>query len=166
MKRFAWLLLLLAALLLWTGCEETGGEGEGEYMLYFLSASDRGPALAGQAWQPDGEIAEPGEMLRALLEGPKEEGLRSPFPKGVAMRTCSFSPDEEGLLRVWLTEQYSGLSDISLTLADYCIVLTLSQLEGVGAVEILSGGHSANYRSHQILLAEEAVLTDSLAGEG
>ena len=30
------------------------------------------------------------------------------------MRTCSFAADQEGLLRVWLTEQYSGLSDISL----------------------------------------------------
>ena len=166
MKKGVWVLCLLMTLVLWCGCGKEPEPAEGAYMLYFLSGSDRGPALTGQAWQPDGEDAEPGEMLRALLGGPEEEGLRSPFPRGVAMRTCSFDPDEEGLLRVWLTEQYSGLSDISLTLADYCIVLTLSQLDGVEAVEIISGSHSVNYRSHQILSAEEAVLTDSLTGEG
>jgi hypothetical protein len=57
-----------------------------------------------------------------------------------------------------LSEQYSDLTDISLTLADYCIVLTLTQLEGVESVEIVSTSYSASYRSHQILTAEEVLL--------
>ena len=65
-----------------------------------------------------------------------------------------------------LSEQYSGLTDISLTLADYCIVLTLSQLEGVESVEISSEGHTANYRSHPLLTAEEAQLTDAWGMDG
>ena len=62
-----------------------------------------------------------------------------------------------------MSEAYSGLSDISLTLADYSIVLTLAQLEEVVSVEIQAPAYFANYRSHQILLPEEAVLTDSFA---
>ena len=65
------------------------------------------------------------------------------------------------MLRITLSEQYGALTDISLTLADYCIVLTLSQLEEVEGVEIRSGGHSAGYRSHQTLRADEALLWDS-----
>ena len=65
-----------------------------------------------------------------------------------------------------LSEQYGALTDLSLTLADYCIVLTLSQVEGVEGVEITAGGHSVSYRGHQLLTAGEAVLFDGLAGEG
>ena len=62
-----------------------------------------------------------------------------------------------------LSEQYGALADISLTLADYCVVLTLSQLAEVEQVEITAQGHWAVYRSHQELSAEEAVLWDELA---
>ena len=165
-KRVLSLLLLVALLVPFAGCAREPEPQDGAYQLYFLSDSGHGSALAGEVWEPDGENPEPGEMLRALLAGPEQEGLANPFPRGVAMRNCSFDEEREGLLRVWLTEQYSGLSDISLTLADYCIVLTLTQLEGVEEVEIISGGHSVNYRSHQILSAQEAMLTDPLAGEG
>ena len=64
-----------------------------------------------------------------------------------------------------MSEQYGGLTDISLTLADYCIVLTLGQLEGVETVEITSQGHWASYRSHQQMAAGEAVLWDEMAEE-
>ena len=67
---------------------------------------------------------------------------------------------------IGLSEQYSQLSGISLTLADYCIVLTLSQLDGVETVEIQSESYGGNYRSHQLLSAEEAVLWDELALDG
>ena len=62
-----------------------------------------------------------------------------------------------------MSEQYGGLTDISLTLADYCIVLTLSQVDGVETVEIISAGYTVSYRSHQQLSGEEAVLWDELA---
>ena len=63
-----------------------------------------------------------------------------------------------------MSERYGELTDISLTLADYAIVLTLTQLESVESVEIISGGYAASYRSHQVLTAAEAMLTDELAG--
>ena len=57
-----------------------------------------------------------------------------------------------------LSEQYGGLADVSLTLADYCLVLTLSQVDGVDAVQIQSAGHTYHSRSHQTMQAEEAIL--------
>ena len=51
-----------------------------------------------------------------------------------------------------------GLADVSLTLADYCLVLTLSQVDGVDAVQIQSAGHTYHSRSHQTMQAEEAIL--------
>ena len=100
------------------------------------------------------------ELLRALLDGPTQEGLVSPFPRGVAPNRVELR--EDGCLRIVLSEAYSGLSDIALTLADYAIVLTLSQLEGVESVEIQTVGYSSNYRSHQVLRPEEALISDPL----
>ena len=81
----------------------------------------------------------------------------------MTLRQWSWSEDQPGVLQVNLSEQYGALTDVSLTLADYAIVLTLSQAEGVEGVEISTEGHSASYRSHQLLTAQEAVLWDGLA---
>ena len=154
---------LLALLLLWAaGCASSGGE-QPEYVLYFTVSREtaNGPALAAEPYVPEEGASgapSPGDLVEALLAGPREEGHRSPFPRGVSLQGWEWDGERPGGLRIYLSEQYGGLTDISLTLADYAIVLTLSQLAGVETVEILSEGHTANYRSHQVLSADEAVL--------
>lgn len=163
--------LLLAALMLLSACGSGSGERErGEYVLYFLSGSlvqgesGHGPALDWENYTGEGTPT-PEQLLEALLNGPTLEGLASPFPRGVSLRQCVWDEERPGVLLVSLSEQYGALMDISLTLADYCIVLTLSQLEGVEGVEIRAGGYTSDYRSHQLLTQEEALMTDVLAGQ-
>ena len=160
---------LLAALLLLAACGGREDREEQDFVLYYLLEGEpvHGSALD---WEPYPGEADPGpeELLTALLAGPTQEGLTSPFPRGVSLLSWDWDEEEPGVLRITLSEQYGALTDISLTLADYCIVLTLSQLEEVEGVEIRSGGHSAGYRSHQTLRAGEALLWDELtvpAGE-
>lgn len=141
--------------------EETG------YVLYFLNEEDalQSAALQTEPYQPSGDSPpNPGELMRALLKGPQSEHLRSPFPRGVAFQWWEWDPEREGHVRIGLSEQYGGLTDIALTLADYSIVLTVGQLEGVESVEIVSVGHTKNYRSHQILQEKEALLNDDQLG--
>ena len=95
------------------------------------------------------------ELVDALFSGPTQAGLTSPFPEGLTLQGWSL---EDGLLTLSLSEQYGGLADVSLTLADYCLVLTLSQVDGVDAVQIQSAGHTYHSRSHQTMQAEEALL--------
>ncbi|MDY3906754.1 MAG: GerMN domain-containing protein [Lawsonibacter sp.] len=165
-KRWMFLALALLVLAGIAGCGRSGDGENGEYVLYFLASSveKHGPALKTEPYAGE-EQAEPtpAELVQALLAGPAAQDLRSPFPRGVTMQDCSFDPEQPGRVEVTLSERYGELTDISLTLADYCIVLTLSQIEGVESVEIISGGHAAHYRSHQVLTAEEALLTDHLA---
>ena len=153
---------LLAALLLLAACGSREDREEQDFVLYYLLEGEpvHGSALD---WEPYPGEADPGpeELLTALLAGPAQEGLVSPFPRGVSLLSWDWDEEEPGVLRITLSEQYGALTDISLTLADYCIVLTLSQLEEVEGVEIRSGGHSAGYRSHQTLRADEALLWDS-----
>ncbi len=160
MKR---LFALLLSLFLLASCGEK--EPEGGHALWFLAPSTgRGPALEAQR-RDLGEDPDPGELLSALLAGPEGEELTSPFPRGVTLQDWAWDEEVPGKVVVVLSEQYTGLTDVSLTLADYAIVLTLSQLPQVESVEVQSTGYDASYRSHEVLTAEEAVLWDGLAGE-
>lgn len=122
--------------------------------LYFLSTREAGPAIVGQP-VPDDTEATPEGLIQALLAGPTTEGLRSPFPNGLNLRGCTL---EDRHLTADFSEQYGGLTDVSLTLADYCVVLTLCQLEQVDSVEITVSGRPLSYRSHQTLTLEDAIL--------
>lgn len=162
MNRRRILFLLILALFL-SACGRTEPEETEGPVLWFCASSEEnhGPALATQPYE--GEL-QPEALLTALLAGPSQEGLRSPFPRGVALVQCQWDEERPGILLVNLSEQYDALADVSLTLADYCIVLTLSQAENVEGVEISTQGYHASYRSHQLLSPEEAVLWDDLAG--
>ena len=102
------------------------------------------------------------ELVAALLAGPTQEGLVSPFPQGLSLQDWELA---DGLLTLNFSEQYGGLADVSLTLADYCLVLTLGQIEGVDTVQIQSAGHTYHSRSHQTLKPGEAVLDQTLPEE-
>lgn len=164
-KRFP---LLLALLLLLSAC---GGkeppQEESGFRLWFAADEGQpgyghGPALDSEAYLGEGDPG-PEELLSALLAGPTREDLRSPFPRGVVLRQWSWDEERPGVLLVGFSEQYGALADVSLTLADYCVALTLSQVEGVETVEISTQGYQASYRSHQLLDPQEAVLRDELA---
>ena len=60
-----------------------------------------------------------------------------------------------------LSERYGGLSDVDLTLADYCVTLTLCQVEGVEAVTILVEGAVIPYGDHQLLQGSDVVLSSA-----
>lgn len=160
MRRIVSLLLLLLVL---SGCGASrNGEG---FQLYFQTdpeAATHGAAISSQPYSGKGE---PGveELFSALMNGPTQSGLVSPFPQGLTLVSWELS---DGLLTLNLSEQYGGLADISLTLADYCLVLTMSQIAGVESVQIQSDGHTYHSRSHQTMTSQEAVLDPTLTPEG
>jgi spore germination protein GerM len=163
MRRRQWLaaVLLLTLLVSLGGCGRGQEAQQSELVLYFLTDSGIGHGCALGTQSCSLAAPDVDQLLAALFAGPTQEGLTSPFPSGVAVRSWEWDTEVEGNVKLRLSEQYSGLTDISMTLADYCIVLTLTQLEGVESVEISSSGYSANYRSHQILRPEEAMLFTS-----
>jgi spore germination protein GerM len=154
------LLAMLALTLSLSGCG--GGGNSSAAQLYFCAdpskGTPHGPAILSQPYQgPEGPGVE--ELVDALFAGPTQIGLTSPFPDGLTLQGWSL---EDGLLTLSLSEQYGGLADVSLTLADYCLVLTLSQVDGVDAIQIQSAGHTYHSRSHQTMQAEEALLDQVL----
>ena len=133
--------LLMAALLaLSLAACRTGVGKEPEGMkLYFPVSRDisYGGALGTQLWE--GEDPTPEQLLEALVDGPAEEGLRSPFPGAVTIQSMELDGDR-GVLHITLSEQYGGLTDMAQTLADACIVMTACQFPEIRQVEISSEG--------------------------
>ena len=63
-----------------------------------------------------------------------------------------------------LSAPYARLSGIDLSLADYCITLTLSQLPNVNAVSITANGSELPYRKTQVLLSADTLLSSRESG--
>lgn len=158
------LLALTLSLLLLSACAPVAEEPapEEEYGLWFAvrADSDRkdSPALIRETrqWAEDPTAL---DLMKGLLDGPEDsDGLYSPFPRGVSIRRIGLD-ENTGTLEVDLSEQYGGLVGFDLTVADYCIVLTLSQLPDVDTVKILVDGESIPYRDRQELRAGDVLLS-------
>lgn len=139
-RTFCWLLILTMILSWSAACRAEENRAEGTYLLYFPVTRDvsYGAALATQEWEGKG-IPTPEMLLEALLDGPTQEGMRSPFPGAVTLTALELD-EEEQLLKVTLSEQYGGLTDMAQTLADACIVMTACQFPDIQRVEISSEG--------------------------
>ena len=87
-------------------------------------------------------------MLERLLADAPDAGVRAPMPGGTTLLSLSVLGN---WARVDFSRQYARLAGIDLTLADYCVTLTLTQLDGVNAVSITSGGRELPYRETQTL---------------
>lgn len=154
MKRILRVLCALGVILLCACSQKT--ESSAEYYLYFLPASSAsyGSALATQPWEGSGTPLNE-ELMQDLLDGPTQDGLRSPFPRGLTLQSLEA---EGNTIHITLSDHYSGLTDMSQTLADACIVMTLCQLTGVEAVEISTDGFWASRPASHIVSPEEMEL--------
>jgi len=156
MKR--WISLLLILLLLAGGCAAPTVEEPEGLKLWFLSES--------RLWSVDsvaldtciysGEESVPA-LVQALLAGPTaESGLISPIPAETELLSWEL---DEGILYIDLSRPYDTLAGLELTLADYCITLTLVQLEEIDAVCITVNGSPIRYRERQILRGDDVVFS-------
>ena len=94
-------------------------------------------------------------LLTALLDGPESDLYESAIPKGTAL----ISVTRQGLSATAdFSAPYGSLSGVALTLADYAVTLTLTQIPGVSAVRITVNGQTLDYRDKQSFAARDALL--------
>lgn len=138
-------------------------EATGQYALYFLQEDvDVGSSYNSSMTVelPLGDsVTAARRLIDLLLSGQEQAGALSPFPSGVQLLDCTLSGTT---LTVDLSEEYGQLSGIALTEADYCLVLTLCQLEGVDGVELLLEGRPMPGRPEGVLTADQAVQAGTL----
>ena len=163
--------LLLACLMMTaTGCAYAAAKAAPDgtpYELYFQRA-DLNSAAGGDAIVPetiyltDTEDMTTAEMARmllnSLLEGPQDVAMKSPIPTGTSLQTLSV---EGSRAQVDLSSAYGSLSGVALTMADYCITLTLTQLKDIYTVGITVRGRELAYRDSQSFTARDVLLSSA-----
>lgn len=165
MKRL--LISLLCGLLLVSCCacrRAAETPDEAAYALYFMKsdlkeAPGSGALDTETVYLRDMEEAEPRQVAEALLtellKGPLHEGLESPSPAGTVLLSLEL---EGSRALVDLSAAYGTLSGVALTLADYAVTLTLTQLPEISRVKITVRGQELAYRDKQTFAARDVLL--------
>jgi len=158
MKKHIRLLLGAFLIALAVGCAAQREEDEGLELWFPVDPALNKVSSALDTCPYQGEARSIPGLLSALLAGPPaEEGqLTDLAPAGT--RVLSWSV-EDRVASVELSAAYAGLVGVDLTLADYCITLTLTQLEGVDGVRITVNGGGQSYRDRTVLYPEDALFS-------
>lgn len=160
-RRTARLALAALAFCLALGCAPVGEEEQGLVLWFPVDPELDRVSSALESCPYLGEEQTIPALLSALLAGPPQEEaeLASIIPKGTAApRVLSYSL-EEGVANVELSAAYAELVGIDLTLADYCITLTLTQLPGVEGVRVTVNGGGQSYRDRRVLYRSDVLFS-------
>lgn len=138
MKRIVFLLLLLSLTLSCLGCQ---GEKDSQYAFYYLRtdstiAYGQEDALITAHFQDLGPDMDLDTILQLYLDGPVEENLRSPFPRGTYLLSVTTQNDTLTLI---LSREFSALDGIQLTVASACLTATCRDLTGFEKIQVRSG---------------------------
>ena len=157
MSRAAVKLLCAAlALALCWGCAPAA-PAEDEGLKLWFPTQGRQLTAALDSCPYEGEATVP-SMLDALLAGPpgEETGLAAAIPPGTRVLSWSL---EQRVVHVELSAAYAGLVGVDLTMADYCITLTLAQLPGVDGVRVTASGAGQSYRDRHVLYPGDVLFS-------
>lgn len=141
-------LLILSALV---GCSNQSEEKDG-MQLWLLRESGDALGLVTQSY--GGEATIPAVMEAMLFYSGSD--LKSPVPEGTRLLTWRLDGD---LAWVDLSAEYGKLTGLDMTLADYAIVLVLTQLDQVNRVRITVDGLERRGREGMILSRNDVVLS-------
>ena len=158
MRRAAAVLLAVLAALWACGCAGGQGEAEADDVVYLLS--DQQSAAGADAIVPvrtELNVAEDApleERAAAVVERILQSG--GELWEGIELRGVTIQGRRA---YVDLNRRYASLTGIRLSLADYCITLSLSQLEGLSSVTITADGRELSYRTDQVLMEQDVLLS-------
>mgnify|MGYP001049335925 CR=1 FL=1 len=159
------LLAVLALAALVTACAagpaREAGEAAGQ-PVYFLAVGEEAEGQdAIQVSYEALDLAEDAssqEIAEAVVERLLAGGghLRSPLPAGTELLGVEI---RDRVAYVDLSGHIANLSGVDLSLADYCLTLSLTALDGVSAVRILCQGRSLGQQPKQIFYERDVLLS-------
>ena len=96
------------------------------------------------------------EVVRLLLGGCDDEDFRLAMPFGTKALSCKVSGST---VTVDFSSAYGQLSGMKLTMADYCVALSLVQIPGIYTVRITVNGRELAYRDRNYFRADDVLVT-------
>jgi germination protein M len=151
-----------AAALLLYGCGQKEAGDTAIHLYYAVSSNSSGDtnsALDSLDWT--GEERDIEGIFSALCQPPDDPGLYSMIPQGTALQDWEM---EEGCLSLDLSGEYATLSGVKLTIANYCIALTMTQLPQVTGVAITADGETMT--DQPVLSADQVMLSGGQGDSG
>lgn len=157
----------LALMLTLTACgiSQVSQEEETGYLIYYLAGNEdaRGGDLIRGSYE-DLPVAEDAStevkakaVVRQLIAGSADGSLRSPFPEDVRLLSLSI---QDRRATVDLSSGFSQLSGVELAMADYCLTLSLTGLEGISAVAVTSQGRAVGQQPKQLFYERDVLLSN------
>lgn len=129
--------LVLAALILLSACSRPLEPPQSPVTFYYKNAQIQYGTSSGVIGTEQREGLHHEQDYRWILDayfcGPLSEQLQSPFPKGTQALDYSY---DGGILTLTMSEEFSKLTGLDLSVACSCITLTCLDLAGVTAVRI------------------------------
>lgn len=95
-------------------------------------------------------------VVQRLLEGSQEGSLLSPFPKDVQLISLAI---RDRRAYIDFSGSLSRLDGIALTLADYCLTLSLSNIKGIESVSITNEGRTLAQQPRQVFRDRDVALS-------
>ncbi len=158
------LLAILVLLLLLVSCAVPTKDGGGDMLRIFyptvLDAAKGGDAVESVALSredlPEDRHEQAVAVVERIMAG--DEHHRSPIPAGTELRSCTLAG---GIVTLDFSAAYGQLSGMDMTLADYCLTLSLTELPDIYGVRITVMGAEPEYRKRGVMLAGNVLLTST-----
>lgn len=161
-----WIAAFLALALVLSGCvsakkEPETPEGQPIYYLTREGTAGGGDMIRESCevleLEPDASLQETAvAVVERLLRGPEDRELESPIPSGTELLGLE-------IRERWAYVDFSGgldrLSGVDLTLADYCLTLSLTALDGVNAVTVTVRGKPLVQQPKQAFFERDVLLS-------
>lgn len=170
MKRVL-ILLLSAVLLLATACTSPNHSEpvENGTPIYFLAPVDtvKGSDALQCSMEPINVPATASleEQATAITErvllGSSDGSLQSPFPEDTKLLSITV---RDRRVYVDLAGSFARMDGVALTLADYCLTLSLSAIDGIESVTITSSGRMLAQQPRQVFRERDVVLSTKDSG--
>lgn len=166
MKKKRWTVLLLAfALLAACAAPDASGQNSGGALLYYVLSEedarggDRIRACREELELPEGTDgqAEARAVVERLMAGPADGTALSPLPADVELLGVEI---RDRMACVDFSGEIGNLSGVDLALADYCLTLSLTALDGVQAVTVTAQGRPVGQQPKQVFHERDVLLSD------
>lgn len=167
MRRWPILLLILVILITGMGCTPKAAQPEKPVNFYYPAVTTvydgKTPVIQPEIRDGVGYEGGIAGLISLYLKGPSSDTLRSPFPQGVSVIRFSSTSNTATLE---LSQEFSQLSGIDLTLACACIANTLFDLTELDRVQIFAADSQLDGQASISLDRDDIYyMDDPTAGE-
>ena len=165
MRRFGIGFLALALLLAACAAQAEPEEQPEGHLIYYLASEEAargGDRIRGSYEKlelpEDAGLPEVAKaVVTRMLEGSEDGELSSPLPPDVELLGLEV---RDRLACVDFSGGMNSLSGVEVALADYCLTLSLTALEGVGSVAVTVQGRTLGQQPKQIFYERDVLLSN------